>query len=159
MPETVPARRERDDKSHPVSPGRHSLRWDLVSLFSYLTGCAIASLIGTMWIVRLALRRPYTFIVMSLLIAILGGISIVTMPTDIFPYINIPVVGVIWSYTGMSPDDMARRVLTLSERAMTTTLSDIEHIESTAYNGVGLIRVYLQPGASVDLAKIGRAHV
>src|SRR5882724_8265005 len=105
-----------------------------------------------MWIVRLALRRPYTFIVMALLIAILGGISIVTMPTDIFPYINIPVVGVIWSYNGMSPDDMAKRVLTLSERAMTTTVSDIEHIESTAYNGVGLIRVYLQPGASVDLA-------
>src|SRR5437899_9279308 len=105
-----------------------------------------------MWIVRLALRRPYTFIVMSLLIAILGGISIVTTPTDIFPYINIPVVGVIWTYTGMSPDDMAKRVLTLSERAMTTTVSDIEHIESTAYNGVGLIRVYLQPGASVDLA-------
>ena len=105
-----------------------------------------------MWIVRLALRRPYTFIVMALLIAILGGISIVTMPTDIFPYINIPVVGVIWSYQGMSPDDMAKRVLTLSERAMTTTVSDIEHIESTAYNGVGLIRVYLQPTASVDLA-------
>src|SRR6266446_3877334 len=152
MPETVRAGRESDDKSQPVSPGRHLLRWDLVSLFSYLTGCAIASLIGTMWIVRLALRRPYTFIVMSLLIAILGAISIVTMPTDIFPYINIPGVGVIWSYTGMSPDDMAKRVLTLSERAMTTTVSDIEHIESTAYNGVGLIRVYLQPGASVNLA-------
>jgi multidrug efflux pump subunit AcrB len=105
-----------------------------------------------MWIVRLALRRPYTFIVMALLIAILGGISIVTMPTDIFPYINIPVVGVIWTYQGMSPDDMAKRVLTLSERAMTTTVNNIEHIESTAYNGVGLIRVYLQPTASVDLA-------
>src|SRR5258708_14094796 len=117
------------------------------------SGHASASLrIASMWIVRLALRRPYTFVVMSLLIAILGGISIVTMPTDIFPYINIPVVGVIWSYTGMSPVDMAKRVLTLSERAMTTTVSDIEHIESTAYNGVGLIRVYLQPGASVDLA-------
>src|SRR5882762_958389 len=105
-----------------------------------------------MWIVRLALRRPYTFVVMALLIAILGGISIVTMPTDIFPYINIPVVGVIWSYQGISPDDMAKRVITVSERAMTTTVSNIEHIESTAYNGVGLIRVYLQPGASVDLA-------
>jgi multidrug efflux pump subunit AcrB len=105
-----------------------------------------------MWIVRLALRRPYTFVVMALLIAILGGISIVTMPTDIFPYINIPVVGVIWSYNGISPDDMAKRVITLSERAMTTTVSNIEHIESTSYNGVGLIRVYLQPGASVDLA-------
>ena len=105
-----------------------------------------------MWIVRLALRRPYTFVVMAILIAIFGAISIVTMPTDIFPYINIPVVGVIWSYQGMSPDDMAKRVLTVSERAMTTTVNDIEHIESTAYNGVGLIRVYMQPGTNVDLA-------
>ena len=105
-----------------------------------------------MWIVRLALRRPYTFVVMSILIAIFGAISIFTMPTDIFPYINIPVVGVIWSYQGMSPDDMAKRVLTVCERAMTTTVNDIERIESTAYNGVGLIRVYLQPGTSVDLA-------
>ena len=105
-----------------------------------------------MWIVRLALRRPYTFVVMGLLIVILGGISIVTMPTDIFPYINIPVAGVIWSYQGMSPDDMAKRVITLSERAMTTTVNDIEHMESTAYNGIGLIRIYLQPGANIDLA-------
>src|SRR6202045_449903 len=105
-----------------------------------------------MWIVRLALRRPYTFIVMSLLIAILGGISIVTTPTDVFPYINIPVAGVIWSYSGMSPDDMAKRVLLISERAMTTTVNGIEHLEATSYNGVGLIRVYLQPGSNIDLA-------
>jgi multidrug efflux pump subunit AcrB len=105
-----------------------------------------------MWIVRLALRRPYTFIVMAILIAILGGLSIVTTPTDIFPYINIPMVGVIWTYSGMSPDDMAKRVLIVSERAMTTTVNDIERIESTAYNGVGLIRVYMQPGTNVDLA-------
>lgn len=105
-----------------------------------------------MWIVRLALRRPYTFIVMSLLIAILGGIAIVTTPTDVFPYINIPVAGVIWSYTGMSPDDMSKRVLLISERAMTTTVNSIEHIEATSYNGLGLIRVYLQPGANIDLA-------
>ncbi len=105
-----------------------------------------------MWIVHLALRRPYTFIVMAILIAILGAVSIVTMPTDIFPYINIPVVGVIWSYQGMSPDDMAKRVLVVSERAMTTTVNDIERIESTAYNGVGLIRVYMQPGTNVDLS-------
>jgi multidrug efflux pump subunit AcrB len=105
-----------------------------------------------MWIVRLALRRPYTFIVMAILIGIMGGMSIVTTPTDIFPYINIPMVGVIWTYNGMSPDDMAKRVLVVSERAMTTTVSDIERIESTAYNGVGLIRVYMQPGANVDLA-------
>jgi multidrug efflux pump subunit AcrB len=105
-----------------------------------------------MWIVRLALRRPYTFIVMAILIAIMGGLAIITTPTDIFPYINIPMVGVIWSYSGMSPDDMAKRVLIVSERAMTTTVNDIERIESTAYNGVGLIRVYMQPGTNVDLA-------
>src|SRR5260370_273752 len=105
-----------------------------------------------MWIVRLALRRPYTFLVMAILIGILGGLSIVTTPTDIFPYINIPMVGVIWTYSGMSPDDMAKRVLVLSERAMTTTVNNIERIESTAYNGVGLIRVYMQPGTNVDLA-------
>src|ERR1700742_3651152 len=105
-----------------------------------------------MWIVRLALRRPYTFIVMSFLIAILGGVSIVTTPTDIFPYINIPVAGVIWSYQGMSPDDMAKRVITVSERSMTTTVNDIERMESTAYNGVVLIRVSLQPGVNVGFA-------
>lgn len=105
-----------------------------------------------MWIVRLALRRPYTFVVMAILIAIFGAMSALTMATDIFPYINIPVVGVIWSYQGMSPDDMAKRVLTVSERAMTTTVNDIERMESTAYNGVGLIRVYMHPGTNVDLA-------
>src|SRR5271154_2125828 len=105
-----------------------------------------------MWIVRLALRRPYTFIVMAILIGILGALSIVTTPTDIFPYINIPMVGVIWTYTGMSPDDMARRVLFVSERSMTTTVNNIERIEATAYNGIGLIRVYMQQGTNVDLA-------
>ena len=105
-----------------------------------------------MWIVRLALRRPYTFVVMSFLIAILGAIAIVNTPTDVFPYINIPVAGVIWSYSGMSPDDMSKRVLLISERAMTTTVNSIEHIEATAYNGVGLIRVYLQPGTNIDLS-------
>src|SRR5471032_3296860 len=105
-----------------------------------------------MWIVRLALRRPYTFVVMSILIAVLGVMSVLTTPTDVFPYINIPVAGVIWSYMGMSPDDMAKRVMLISERAMTTTVNSIKHIEATAYNGVGLIRVYLQPGANIDLA-------
>src|SRR3984957_12399106 len=105
-----------------------------------------------MRIVRLALRRPYTFIVRPILIGIKGGLSVLTAPTDIFPYINIPMVGVIWTYSGMSPDDMARRVLFVSERAMTTTVNGIEHIESTAYNGLGLIRGYMQPGTNVDLA-------
>src|SRR5437899_12413995 len=94
-----------------------------------LDGYASASPTETMWIVRLALRRPYTFIVMALLIAILGGLSIVTTPTDIFPYINIPVVGVIWSYSGMNSDDMAKRIITICDREITTTLIDIDHIE------------------------------
>src|SRR5437899_715235 len=105
-----------------------------------------------MWIVRLALRRPYTFIVMAILIGIMGGLSIVTMPTYIFPYINIPMVGVIWTFNGMSPDDMAKRVLIVSERTMTTTVNNIARVESTAYNGVGLIRLYMQQGTNVDLA-------
>ena len=83
-----------------------------------------------MWIVRLALRRPYTFVVMAVLIALLGVVAIVSMPTDIFPYIDIPVVSVIWTYTGISPEEMAERIITVSERAMTTTVNDIEHMES-----------------------------
>src|SRR6266852_3062787 len=105
-----------------------------------------------MWIVRLALRRPYTFVVMAFLIAILGGISILTTPTDVFPYINIPVAGVIWSYSGMSPDDMAKRVLLISERAMTTTVNSIEHIEATSNNVVRLIRNYLQQNPNIHFA-------
>ncbi len=105
-----------------------------------------------MWIVRLALRRPYTFVVMSALIVILGIAAIITMPTDIFPNIDIPVVSVIWSYNGVSPDEMEKRITTISERAMTTTVNDIEHIESQSYNGVSVIRLYFQPSARVELA-------
>ena len=105
-----------------------------------------------MWIVRLALRRPYTFVVMSALIVILGLGAILTMPTDIFPNIDIPVVSVIWSYNGVSPDEMAKRITTISERAMTTTVNDIEHIESQSYNGVAIIRVFFQPKVKVELA-------
>ncbi len=105
-----------------------------------------------MWIVRLALRRPYTFVVMSVLIAVLGGIAIFTMPTDIFPDINIPVVSMVWNYTGISPDEMEKRIVTISERSLTTTVNDIEHIESQSYNGVAIIRVYFHPGAKVELA-------
>ena len=92
-----------------------------------------------MWIVRLALRRPYTFVLMSILIAILGVVSILTMPTDIFPNIDIPVVSVIWSYSGVSPDDMEKRIVTICERSMTTTVNDIEHIESQSYYGVAVV--------------------
>ncbi len=105
-----------------------------------------------MWIVRLALRAPYTFVVMAVLMLVLGVSAIITMPTDIFPYINIPVVTVVWTYTGLSPDEMEKRVVTICERAMTTTVNDIEHMESTSYNGVAVIRVYFQPTAKVELA-------
>ncbi|HUO28702.1 MAG TPA: efflux RND transporter permease subunit, partial [Bryobacteraceae bacterium] len=105
-----------------------------------------------MWIVRLALRRPYTFVVMAVLIAILGGTAIVTMPVDIFPYIDIPVVSIVWSYQGLSPEEMEKRMVTIFERAMTTTVNDIEHIESQCYSGVSVTRVYFQPNAKVELA-------
>lgn len=102
-----------------------------------------------MWIVKLALRRPYTFAVVSLLILILGIASIVTMATDVFPAINIPVITVIWSYGGITPSDMEKRFITQSERAYTTSVSDIEHIESQSVSGIGVIKVYLQPNADL----------
>jgi CzcA family heavy metal efflux pump len=105
-----------------------------------------------MWIVRLALRRPYTFVVMAILIAILGAVAIYTTPTDIFPVIDIPVVSVIWSYGGISPEEMERRVATVSERAFTTTVNDIEHMESQSLIGVNVIRVFFQPDAKVELS-------
>ena len=94
-----------------------------------------------MWIVRLALRRPYTFVVMAVLILVLGVVSIETMSTDIFPTIDIPVVTVVWSYSGTSPDEMERRFTTVSERAMTTTVNDIEHIESQSVSGISIIKI------------------
>ena len=105
-----------------------------------------------MWIVKLALRRPYTFVVMAILMLVLGVSAIFSMPTDIFPYINIPVASVIWSYNGMSPEEMADRIVTVSERAMTTTVNDIEHMESTTYNGVAVIRMYFQPNVKIEMA-------
>ena len=105
-----------------------------------------------MWIVQLALRRPYTFVVVALLIALLGVTAIVTMPVDIFPYIDIPVVSVVWQYGGLSPEEMEKRMTVSFERSLTTTVNDIEHIESQSYNGVSVTRVYLQPTAKVELA-------
>jgi multidrug efflux pump subunit AcrB len=98
------------------------------------------------------LRRPYTFVVVSLLIFILGVTAIITTPKDIFPIIDIPVVSVIWSYTGLSPEEMANRMVTISERAMTTTVNDIEHIESHSYQGVAVIKIFFQPNATVETA-------
>src|SRR5262245_20901229 len=105
-----------------------------------------------MWIVRLALRRPYTFVVVSTLIAVLGVLSIVTMPTDIFPDIKIPVISVVWTYGGLSPTEMQDRITTVVERAMTTAVSNIEHLESQSLRGVSVIKVYFQPGADVNAA-------
>ncbi len=105
-----------------------------------------------MWIVRLALRRPYTFTVVALLIFLLGIGAYKTMSTDIFPDIDIPVVSVIWSYTGISPDDMEKRVITIAERAMTTTVDGLEHMESQSMNGVGVIKVYFQPNVKIEEA-------
>ncbi|MDQ2932399.1 MAG: efflux RND transporter permease subunit [Gemmatimonadota bacterium] len=105
-----------------------------------------------MWIVKLGLERPYTFIVGAMLVVVFGILSLVSMPTDIFPEIKIPVVTIIWSYAGLAPEDMERRIVTVDERAMTTTVSDIEHIESQTVNGVSVIKVFFQPGASIDAA-------
>src|SRR5580698_3287972 len=105
-----------------------------------------------MWIVRLALRRPYTFVVMAVLIAILGGTAMVTMPVDIFPYIDIPIVSVLWAYSGLSPEEMEKRVVTSFERSLTSNVSDIEHIESQAFNGYAVIRIYFHPNVKVDMA-------
>jgi len=105
-----------------------------------------------MWIVRLALRRPYTFVVFALLILIVGIFSIETMPTDIFPNIDIPIVTVVWGYAGLSAEQMADRVVSNSERGMTTTVNDIEHIESQSLNGVAIIKVFFQPHVNVAQA-------
>src|SRR5712672_3191956 len=105
-----------------------------------------------MWIVKLALRRPYTFVIMALLISLLGGIAITTMPVDIFPYIDIPVVSVLWNYGGLSPEEMEKRIVTGFERSLTTTVNDIEHIESQSYNGISVIRIFFQPNARIELS-------
>lgn len=103
-----------------------------------------------MWIVRLALRRPYTFVVMSILILVMGVLSICRTPTDIFPNINIPVVSIIWNYNGLVPTEMNDRIIYVTERALTTTVDNIEHIESQSLYGVAVVKVFLQPNASVE---------
>jgi multidrug efflux pump subunit AcrB len=105
-----------------------------------------------MWIVRLALRRPYTFVVMAVLIAILGATAIVTMPVDIFPYIDIPIVSVTWPYYGLPPDEMEKRVVTGFERDITAGVNDIEHIESQSYKDIGVVRIYFHPNVKIDMA-------
>src|SRR6266705_617666 len=103
-----------------------------------------------MWIVRLALRRPYTFTVLAMLLVLMGIVTIARMSTDIFPNISIPVVSVIWSFSGVAPEEMEKRFVTVCERAMTTTVNDIEHIESQSYNGIAVIKVFFHEGAKVE---------
>ncbi len=103
-----------------------------------------------MWIVRLALRRPYTMAVLAILIFILGALSIVRTPTDIFPNIDIPVVSIIWSFNGLVPEDMSDRIVSITERALTTTVDNIEHIESQSLNGIAVVKVFLQPTANIQ---------
>ncbi|AMR26812.1 RND transporter [Hymenobacter psoromatis] len=103
-----------------------------------------------MWIVRLALARPYTFVVMALLILIGGVLTIQRMAVDIFPDIPIPVVGIVWTYSGIAPEEMNQRVVVPVERAITTTVSNVEHLESQSLKGIGLIKVFLQPGTNPD---------
>ncbi len=105
-----------------------------------------------MWIVRLALRRPYTFVVAALLVAIVGILAIVTMPTDIFPDIKIPVISVAFSYTGMPPEDLEQRIISNFERSLTTTVNDIEHLESQSLTGIGIIKVYFQKNVNIEKA-------
>src|SRR5438477_12560108 len=106
-----------------------------------------------MWIVQLALRRPYTFVVVALLIAVLGAVSIYRMSTDILPNIDIPVVSVVWQFTGMPADEIETRIIFVNERVLTASVNGIEHIESQSLDGVGVIRVYFYPGASIAEAE------
>jgi multidrug efflux pump subunit AcrB len=105
-----------------------------------------------MWIVRLALTHPYTFVVMSIVIVLLGGVAVSRMPTDIFPEIDIPVASVIFMFNGIPPEEMERRIVTIAERSFTTAVSDIEHMESQSFPGVGVIKMYFHPEAKIEAA-------
>ena len=105
-----------------------------------------------MWLVWVALSRPYTFIVLALMLLIIGPLAILRTPTDIFPNIDIPVVSVVWTYTGMSPDDMSDRITSIFERAVTTTVNDIEHIESQSLYGVSVTKLFFHTGVKIAVA-------
>src|ERR1043166_1958477 len=104
-----------------------------------------------MWVVRVALNRPYTFVVLALLILGIGPLTIARTPTDIFPDIDIPVVAAIWNYGGLSAPDMANRIISIYERSLTTTVNDIEHIESQSLRGIAIVKIFFQPGTRIDL--------
>jgi multidrug efflux pump subunit AcrB len=104
-------------------------------------------------IVQVALRRPYTFVVLAILILLFGTLSALRTPTDIFPPIKIPVIATIWTYTGLSPADMSGRIVYYYERALTTTVNNIEHIESQSYYGSGVVKIFFQPGTDISAAQ------
>src|ERR1700729_3215664 len=104
-------------------------------------------------VVRLALSRPYTFVVMAILIMIFGSLSAIRTPTDIFPNIGIPVISVVWSYTGLSPDDMAGRIVAPYERVLSTTVNDVEHVESQSFPGMGVVKIFFQPTVDINAAQ------
>jgi multidrug efflux pump subunit AcrB len=103
-------------------------------------------------VVRIALQRPYTFVVLALVILIIGPLAAIRTPVDIFPDIRIPVIAVIWQYTGLPPDQMAGRMTTQFERALTTTVNDIEHIEANSYTTVSVTKVFFQPKVDIRIA-------
>src|ERR1700737_4698737 len=105
-----------------------------------------------MWIVELALRRPYTFIVVAVLVLIIGPLAILRTPTDIFPNIDIPVLSIVWSFNGFSADDMTRRITSPFERALTSDVDNIEHVESQTMNSVAVVKVFFHPGADINRA-------
>jgi multidrug efflux pump subunit AcrB len=105
-----------------------------------------------MWIIKTALNRPYTFIVLALLILLMAPVVILRTPTDIFPNINIPVISVAWTYTGLNPEELEGRLTTPYEKSLTALVDNIEHIESTSYNGTSAVKIFLQPNASLDTA-------
>src|SRR4030081_1696788 len=103
-----------------------------------------------MWIVKLALARPYTFVVLALVLILISPVILLRTPVDIFPTINIPVISVIWTFNGLAPSEMSTRIVSVFERSLTTTVDNIEHIESQSLNGVAVIKVFLQPSANID---------
>src|SRR5260370_10792990 len=107
---------------------------------------------GIMWIVRLALKQPHTIVVLIILIFLLGGLAIVRTPTDIFPNIDIPVVSIIWNFNGLPPEEMADRIISVTERNLTTIVDNIAHLESQSLYGIAVVKVFFQPGVSIDKA-------
>src|ERR1700683_811628 len=105
-----------------------------------------------MWIVRLALRRPSTLVLAAILPLILGPVPILRTPTDIFPNIDIPVISILWTYNGLSPEEMSNRIIFNYERFLTTTVNDIEHIESTSWNGRAIVKIFFHPGVNIGNA-------